>query len=34
MQAAKGQLNSEWLYEVIVIPKIPTKNYKDFWSTF
>ena len=26
----KGQLNSEWIYEVIVSPKIPTKNYKDF----
>ena len=27
---AKGQLNSEWKYEVIVSPKFPTKNYKDF----
>ena len=26
----KGQLNSEWIYEVIVSPKIPTKNYQDF----
>ena len=26
----KGQLNSEWIYEVIVSPKIPTKNYRDF----
>ena len=26
----KGQLNSEWIYEVIVSPKIPTKNLKDF----
>ena len=26
----KGQLNSEWIYEVIVCPKMPTKNYKDF----
>ena len=26
----KGQLNSEWKYEVIVSPKFPTKNYKDF----
>ena len=26
----KGQLNSEWIYEVIVCPKIPTKNYRDF----
>ena len=23
----KGQLNSEWFYEVIVSPKMPTKNY-------
>ena len=22
----KGQLNSEWIYEVIVFPKMPTKN--------
>ena len=38
----KGQLNSEWIYEVIVSPwiyevivspKIPTKTYRDFWST-
>ena len=26
----KGQLNLEWIYEVIISPKIPTKNYKDF----
>ena len=26
----KGQLNSEWIYEVIVSPKISTKNYRDF----
>ena len=26
----KGQLNSEWIYEVIVSPKIQTKNYKNF----
>ena len=26
----KGQLNSEWIYEVMVSHKIPTKNYKDF----
>ena len=25
-----GQLNSEWIYEVIVSPKMPTKNLKDF----
>ena len=31
--AAKGQLNSEWIYEVIVSPKIPTKNYRDFCPT-
>ena len=29
----KGQLNSEWIYEVIVSPKIPTKNYRDFCPT-
>ena len=28
--ASKGQLNSEWMYEVIVSPKMPTKNFKDF----
>ena len=27
---AKDQLNSYWIYEVIVSAKIPTKNYKDF----
>ena len=27
---SKGQLNSERIYEVIVSPKIPTKNYRDF----
>ena len=26
----KGQLNSGWIYEVIVSPKTPTKNYRDF----
>ena len=26
----KGQLNSEWIYEVIVSPKMPTRNLKDF----
>ena len=26
----KGQTNSEWIYEVIVSSKIPTKNYRDF----
>ena len=26
----KVQLNSEWIHEVIVFPKIQTKNYKDF----
>ena len=30
---AKGQLNSKWIYEVIVCPKVQTKNYKDFWLT-
>ena len=27
----KGKLNSEWIYEVIVTPKMQTKNYKDFY---
>ena len=27
---AKGQLISEWIYEVIISPKMPTKNFKDF----
>ena len=27
---AKGQLNPEWIYEVIVSPKMTTKNLKDF----
>ena len=26
----KGQLNSEWIYEIIVSPKVQTKNLKDF----
>ena len=26
----KGQWNSEWIYEVIVSSRIPTKNYWDF----
>ena len=26
----KGQINSEWMYEVIVSPKMQTKNYQDF----
>ena len=30
LHIAKGQLNSEWIYEVIISPKMPTKNYKDF----
>ena len=29
----KGQLNSEWIYEVIVSCKIQTKKYKDFCPT-
>ena len=29
----KGQLNSEWIYEVIVSSKMQTKNYKDFCHT-
>ena len=30
----KGQLNSEWIYEVILSFKIPTKNYLDICPTF
>ena len=26
----KGQLNSEWIFEVIVSPKMPTKHFPDF----
>ena len=26
----KGQLISELIYEVVVSPKIPTQNFKDF----
>ena len=26
----KGQLNSEWIFEVIVSPKMATKIFKDF----
>ena len=29
-KSLKGQLNSEWIYEFIVSPKMPTKNYQDF----
>ena len=29
-QVCKGQLYSEWIYEVIVSPEIPTKNYRNF----
>ena len=29
----KGQLNSEWIYEVIISPKMLIKNYKDFCPT-
>ena len=29
----KGQLNSEWIYEVFISPKMQPKNYKDFCST-
>ena len=28
--SAKGQLNSKLIYVVIVSPKMPTKNMKDF----
>ena len=29
-KTSKGQLNSEWIYEVTVSSKMQTKNYKDF----
>ena len=32
-ESDKGQLNSEWIYEVIVSPKMPIKNFKDFCPT-
>ena len=31
--SVKGQLNLEWIYEVIVSPIMQTKNYKDFCPT-
>ena len=33
MWIGKGQLNSEWIYEFIISPKMQTKNYKDFCPT-
>ena len=33
LDICKGQLNSEWIYEVIVSHKMPTKNYKNFCPT-
>ena len=30
---SKGQLNSEYIYEVIISPKMATKKYKDFCPT-
>ena len=32
-RASQGQLNSEWIYEVIVSPKTQTKNYNDVCPT-
>ena len=32
-EVPKGQLNSELIYEVIVSPKMPIKNLKDFCPT-
>ena len=29
--SAKGQVNSEWIYKVIVSPKMPTTNFPDFF---
>ena len=31
---SKGWLNSEWIYEVIISPKMPTKNLKDFCPVY
>jgi hypothetical protein len=28
--STKGQLNSGWIYDAIVSPKMPTKIFKDF----
>ena len=28
----KGQLNSEWIYDAIVSPKIPTNNFFSIWT--
>ena len=33
LDSPKGQLNSEWIYEVIISPKMKIKNYKDFCPT-
>ena len=30
---SKGQSNWEWIYDVIISPKMQTKNYKDFCPT-
>ena len=30
LRGIKGQLNSEWIYEIIISSEIPTKNYHDF----
>ena len=30
----KSQLNSDWIYEVIVSSKIPTKNYRDYFLPY
>ena len=29
-ESAKGQLNSEWIYEAIVFPKMQTKKLQEF----
>ena len=33
LPTSKGQWNSEWIYEVIVYPKMQTYNYKEFCPT-
>ena len=33
MEISKGQLNSEWIYEVIIFPKVQTKKCKDICPT-
>ena len=34
IRLSKGQLNSEWIYEVIISPKMQTNNCQDFWPHY